>query len=104
MFTTLANTLKNTMTRRMSLMAATAAGIAGLAPTVAQAHERHHDRDEVSVDIRLGSDRPVRRWVPAICEERVSQVWCEPAYRTVCASIYEAPVYRTVLERMVFEP
>src|SRR5207302_447744 len=103
MLTNLTNLLKNTMTRKMALAAATAAGIAGLTPTLAQAHERHHDRDVV-VDVQIGSDCPVRRYVPPVCEERVTQVWVEPCYRTVCDQVYVAPVYQTVCERVYCQP
>src|SRR5437588_98601 len=41
MITVLTKTIKNAMTRKMALAAATAAGMAGLVPTAAQAHERH---------------------------------------------------------------
>src|SRR5438094_781146 len=102
MFTTLTNVLKTKLTRRLALMTATAAGLAAITPMTAQAHEHH--RDGVEVDVRIGSDRPVRRWVPPIYEERVSQVWVEPVYRTVCDQVYEAPVYRTECQRVWREP
>ena len=94
MFTALRNTIKNGMTRKMVLLAATAASIVSFAPMSAQAHER----DRVGFEIHI-NDRP-RRWVPAVCEERVTQVWVEPSYRTVCDQVYERPVYRTVVERV----
>jgi hypothetical protein len=99
MFATLTKTLKNTMTRKMALIAASAVGLAGLAPTTAQAHERHHN--SFGLDILIGDHG---RWVPPVCEERTTRVWVEPAYRTVCDTVYEQPVYRTVCDRVWVEP
>lgn len=103
MNTVLMNIFKNKMTRKLALLLATTAGLATLAPLTAQAGDRHHD-DRFGLDIRIGSDRPVRRWVPGICEDRATQVWVEPVYRTVCDQVYEQPVYRTVVDRVYCEP
>jgi hypothetical protein len=94
------NALK-TKTCKVTLMAAAAVGLAGLTPITALAHDHHHD--DVNVDIRIG-DVPVRRWVPAVYEERTSRIWVEPVYRTVCDSVYDAPVFRTECERVWREP
>ena len=99
MFTFIRNSIKNTMTRKMALLAATAAGLVSMAPMSAMAR----DRDHVSFDIRIG-DRPSRHWVPGACEDRVVQVWVEPCYRTVCDQVFQAPEVRTVCERVWREP
>lgn len=100
MFTFVRNTIKNTLTRRMVLLTAAAAGVATLVPMTAQAHEHDH----LGIEIHIGGDRSARRWVPPVCEERGVQVWVEPVYRTVCDEVYERPVFRTVVERVWREP
>src|SRR6476646_7002313 len=82
MFKMLTNTIKSSVTRKMALVAATAAGIAGLTPQTASAHEHGRDRD-FGIDIRIGSERPSRRWIPAA----VDRVWVEPVYKTVCEEV-----------------
>lgn len=104
MNTILHHALKNAMTRKLALLAATAAGMISLAPMSAQAGDRYHDDDHFGLDIRIGGDRPARRWVPGVCEERATQVWVEPVYRNVCDQVYERPVYRTEIDRVYCEP
>ena len=97
------NTLKNKMTRNLTLILATTAGLATLAPLTAQAGERHRD-DHFGLDIRIGGDRPTRRWCPGVTEDHAIQIWVEPVYRTVCDQVYEQPVYRTIVDRVYCEP
>jgi len=104
MNTFLHNVLKNKMTRKLALLAATTAGLTALAPLPALAGDRHHHDDHFGIDIRIGNDRPSRRFVPGVCEERATQVWVEPVYRNVCDQVYEQPVYRTVCDRVYCEP
>jgi hypothetical protein len=97
------DTMKNGLTRKLAILVATTAGLASLAPATAQARDRHDD-DHFGIDIRIGSDRPSRRWIPGVTEDRCTQVWVEPVYRTVCDQVYERPVYRTVVDRVWCEP
>ena len=87
MFKMLKNTIKTGMTRKMALLAAAAAGIAAVTPQTALAHGRDRDHD-FGLEIRIGSERPSRRWIPPVVEERCRQVWIEPVYRTVCDRVW----------------
>src|SRR5258708_17799594 len=102
MLTVLRNTLKNGMTGKIALLAATASGVAGMMPITAGEHE--HRESDFGIEIRIGSERPCRRWAPPVVEERCRQVWVEPVYRTVCDRVYARPVYRTEVDRVWVEP
>ena len=59
--------------------------------------DRYRDRDhdhhsDVRVDINIGSGPVICE--PARVEERVTRVWVEPVYRTVCDRVWIEPVYR----------
>jgi hypothetical protein len=55
-------------------------------------HGRYHDRHtDVRVDINLGR---------SFYEERVTRVWVEPVYRTVCDRVWIEPVHKTVCDRV----
>src|SRR5437016_2758779 len=92
--------MKSALTRKATLMAAATIGVAGMTAPAAQAHERH---DHFFFGIRI-SEEPVRRWCPAVCEERIARIWVEPVYRTVCDTVYDQPEYRCVVDRVWKEP
>lgn len=128
MFTNLGSTLRKTLIGRKAVLAAAiAATMAGpMIPAGAFAGGRYHDaRDDddrgrryehhderseshdrssdtrVNFDIRFGTDPFCR---PERYEERVTRVWVEPVYRTVCDRVWVEPVYRTNCDRVWVEP
>ncbi len=68
--------------------------------------ERHEDHGAVRFDVgRVGFDirfgeRPIIVAAPPVCEERTTQVWVEPVYRTVSDRRWVEPQYTTVTERV----
>lgn len=109
------NILKISALRKAAVSAAIVAGLSVTATTFAGRYDRDDHRPDprdrrfdrhdvrvdehrtdvhVNIDLNGGYAHPMQR-----VEERTTQVWVEPVYRSVCDRVWVAPVYRTETTR-----
>jgi hypothetical protein len=91
------NGILTSLVKSMGMKGVIAAGLLGLSPTAALAHD--HDRG-FQFDIHLPLRAEVYIPAPPPVERREERVWVEPVYQTVSDRQWIEPVYQTVVDRV----